>query len=172
MKAINDYKIATLKVMVIGETKEKKPIAYGYDVYERMKFITKEDRECFYVLHLNAKNEIIGKELVSMGTLTNSLIHPREVFKAAILNNSASIICVHNHPSGDPTPSREDILITNRLVEAGALLGISVLDHVIIGEFYKSLREMYGENHFKSGRLDLPEAIRDVKGKKQRQKVN
>lgn len=132
MKAINDYKIATLKVMMIGETKEIKPIISADDVYKVMKFIAKEDREYFYVLHLNANNRIIGKELVSVGTLTNNLVHPREVFKAAILNNSVSIICVHNHPSGDATPSPEDIAITDKLVQAGRLLGIPVLDHVII----------------------------------------
>ncbi|MNR56218.1 hypothetical protein D3C85_1767520 [compost metagenome] len=69
-----------------------------------------------------------------MGSLNASIVHPREVFRAAIKRSSASIICVHNHPSGDPTPSPEDISLTGRLVEAGAIIGIEVLDHVIIGD--------------------------------------
>lgn len=117
-------------------------------------------------MQVNAKNRIIGKELISLGTLTDILIHPREAFKGAILNNSVSIICVHNHPSGNTIPSLEDIEITNRLVNAGELLGISVLDHVIIGEGYKSLYELYGVD-FKLGRIDLSKACRG-----QRQKVS
>jgi len=81
---------------------------------------------------LNQKNRVIGIHTVSMGSLTASVVHPREVFKVAILANCASILLAHNHPSGDCQPSKEDRAITTRLVEAGRLLGISVLDHVII----------------------------------------
>jgi DNA repair protein RadC len=77
-----------------------------------------------------------------MGSLNASIVHPREVFRAAIKRSSASIICVHNHPSGDPTPSPEDIQLTHRLVEAGSIIGIEVLDHIIIGDFkFVSLKE-------------------------------
>jgi len=77
-----------------------------------------------------------------MGSLNASLVHPREVFRSAIKRGSASIICIHNHPSGDPTPSREDLLLTNRLVEAGNIIGIEVLDHLIIGDgIFISLKE-------------------------------
>ena len=99
-------------------------------------------KEHFYILGLNAKNKINYIELVSMGTLTSSLVHPREVFKIAIMKDSASIIACHNHPSGDVTPSRDDINITKRLKEAGAIIGITLLDHLIIsGKEYISLTE-------------------------------
>lgn len=99
-------------------------------------------KENFVCLFLNTKNHIIAQETLSVGTLNASLVHPREVFRAAIRSSSASIICAHNHPSGDPTPSSEDITITRRLVEAGTLLGIEVLDHIIIGDNrYVSLKE-------------------------------
>ena len=94
----------------------------------------KADREEFLVLLLDGKNKLLGFNLVSIGTLTGSLTHPREVFKAAILGNAASIILLHNHPSGDPIPSAEDMEITKRLREAGEIIGIKVLDHVIIGD--------------------------------------
>ena len=85
---------------------------------------------------------MIGIEETSRGSLTTTILHPREVFKSAILANAASIILVHNHPSGDPTPSREDIEITKRLQRAGHLLGIKVLDHIVIGrEKYVSMKD-------------------------------
>lgn len=90
------------------------------------------DRECFWVLHLNAGNKIIEKELVSIGTVNNSLVHPREVFKKAILNGATGIITIHNHPGGQAQPSKEDKVIWERLDEAGKILGITVLDHLII----------------------------------------
>ena len=92
------------------------------------------DREQFLVCCLDAKNVSIGVNVVSIGTLTLSLVHPREVFKPAILLNAAAIIAVHNHPSGDPTPSPEDRTLTTRLREAGDLLGIRLLDHLILGD--------------------------------------
>ncbi len=92
------------------------------------------DREAFYVVCLDAKLKAIGVNMVSVGTLSASIVHPREVFKAAILMNAASIICVHNHPSGDPLPSMQDRELTQRLVTAGKLLGIRINDHVIVGE--------------------------------------
>jgi DNA repair protein RadC len=91
------------------------------------------DREHFVILLLDQKNQVIGINTVSMGSLTASVVHPRECFKPAILCNAASLICGHNHPSGDCQPSREDRALTTRLVEAGKLLGIAVLDHIIIG---------------------------------------
>lgn len=98
--------------------------------------------EHFVVLFLNTKNGVIARETISIGSLNASIVHPREVFKAAIKRSSASIIAAHNHPSGSPLPSSEDIQITKRLVESGNIIGIDVLDHVIIGgdQFY-SLKE-------------------------------
>ncbi len=92
------------------------------------------DREKFIVLLLDAKHRVIGVNTVSIGSLTASIVHPREVFKPAIAGNAAAIILAHNHPSGDPAPSSEDTGLTQRLREAGELLGIRVLDHVILGD--------------------------------------
>ena len=96
-------------------------------------YLADVDREHFVIILLNQKNRVLGVNTVSIGSLTASIVHPREVYKSAILSNAASIICGHNHPSGDCQPSREDRALTTRLVEAGKLLGISILDHVIIG---------------------------------------
>ncbi len=92
------------------------------------------DREHFRALLLNTRNQVIGTDKVSVGTLNSSTVHPRELFRNAIKRSAASVILVHNHPSGDPTPSREDIDITRRLIEAGKIIGIDVLDHIIIGD--------------------------------------
>ena len=92
------------------------------------------DREQFLVCCLDAKNAGIGVNIVSIGSLNFSIVHPREVFKPAILLNACAIIAVHNHPSGDPTPSPEDRMLTTRLREAGDLLGIRLLDHLILGD--------------------------------------
>lgn len=99
-------------------------------------------KEHFVCLLLNTKNYVIGKETISIGSLNASIVHPREVFRPAIKRSCASIICAHNHPSGNPEPSRDDIEITKRLIQAGSIIGIDVLDHVIIGHNrYFSLKE-------------------------------
>lgn len=102
------------------------------------------DREHFLALALNTKNGLIRIIEVSVGSLNASIVHPRELFKDAVRSSAASVIVVHNHPSGDPTPSGADIQLTRRLVKAGDVLGIEVLDHVVIGDVdeYASLREM------------------------------
>jgi DNA repair protein RadC len=97
-------------------------------------YLADVDREHFVVLMLDQKNKVIGIHTVSIGSLTASVVHPREVFKPAILSNAAAIILAHNHPSGQTQPSQEDRVLTVRLVTAGKLLGISILDHVIIGD--------------------------------------
>ena len=93
-----------------------------------------ERREHFAVLLLNTKNHILSMPIVSTGSLSASIVHPREVFQAAIRQSAAAMILVHNHPSGDPSPSREDIAVTERLVKVGKLMDIPVLDHIIIGD--------------------------------------
>jgi DNA repair protein RadC len=98
------------------------------------RYLKGADREHFVALFLDTKNQVTGIHTVSVGDLSSALVHPREVFKPAILANAASILVAHNHPSGDPAPSPEDVAITHRLCEAGELLGIALLDHVIIGE--------------------------------------
>ncbi|MEX5213510.1 MAG: DNA repair protein RadC [Nitrospiraceae bacterium] len=90
--------------------------------------------ETFRLLLLDAKHALIRETVISEGTLTASLVHPREVFSVAVLESAAAVICVHNHPSGDPTPSAEDRTLTRRLQEAGEVLGIPVLDHIVIGD--------------------------------------
>lgn len=91
-------------------------------------------KEHFLLATLNTKNEIIGMHVIHIGSVNASVVHPREVFQQALLNNASSIIVAHNHPSGDPTPSREDIEVTKRLAEAGKLIGIDCLDHLVIGD--------------------------------------
>ncbi|UYO63638.1 DNA repair protein RadC [Acetobacterium wieringae] len=107
------------------------------------RFLEEADREQVIVCCLDNKNVPINLNVVSMGTLNTSLIHPREVFKTAIMSNAASIVLFHNHPSGDPEPSQEDISITKRIADAGTLMGIELLDHIIIGleGRYLSLKE-------------------------------
>lgn len=100
-------------------------------VMEEMRHL---DREHFCALLLNTKHQVLAKETISIGTLNSSMVHPRELFKTAIKRSASAIILVHNHPSGDPSPSREDREITRRLQDAGSLIGIEVLDHIIIGD--------------------------------------
>lgn len=95
-------------------------------------------QEQFVVLTLNVKNQLIDKHLVSLGTVNSALVHQREIFRPAILDSASSIVIAHNHPTGDPTPSAEDIKITRKMVEAGRQVGISVIDHIIIGKKTKS----------------------------------
>ena len=92
------------------------------------------DREHFLVCGLDAKHRIIGINIVSIGSLTLAIVHPREVFKPLILMNAAAWICAHNHPSSDPTPSQEDRVLTQRLRQGAEILGIALLDHVVLGE--------------------------------------
>lgn len=101
------------------------------------------DRENFWVVHLDVRNVPLSFETISVGTISSTIVHPRETFKSAILLGASSIICAHNHPSGNLEPSDEDIELTKRLVKVGELVGIQVLDHVIITSLgsYTSLRE-------------------------------
>lgn len=99
-----------------------------------MKHYEEADREIFTILMLNIKHKVIGIHDVSVGSLTASVVHPREVFKAACLANAAALIIAHNHPSGDPTPSKEDMNITQNLITAGKLMDIPVLDHIVVGD--------------------------------------
>ncbi|MEI6827747.1 MAG: DNA repair protein RadC [Desulfuromonadales bacterium] len=105
-------------------------------------FLHNEAKEHFFTVHLDGKNRILCLDLVSVGSLNQSIVHPREVFKTSLSTSAAALLLVHNHPTGDPTPSAEDIAITRRLKEAGEIIGIKVLDHVIVGtEGYLSFVE-------------------------------
>ena len=106
--------------------------------------IVTSDREVFVVLHLDVRNRVVAHEITSIGSQTASMVHPREVFKSAILKGTCSIILAHNHPSGDPAPSKDDIDTTHRLRQAGQLMGIEVIDHIIVAPPGKhvSLKEL------------------------------
>lgn len=120
-------------------------ISKPYDIFELLKASFQDlDREHFKVVHLNTKNQVLKVETAAIGILNSSPVHPREVFKEAIKMSSAGLIMTHNHPSGDPSPSRDDLALTSRLREAGEILGIPVIDHVIFGDNkFVSLKE-YG----------------------------
>ena len=122
---------------------QTRTISSPNDAYEMIREQLKDlDREQFIIACLNTKNEPTNISVVAVGTLNKAIIHPREVFKTAILSNAANVIAFHNHPSGDTEPSQQDIQLTNRLYEAGELLGIKLLDHLIIGDgTFTSLKE-------------------------------
>ncbi len=108
-------------------------------VMEDMRFLQQEHFDCLY---LNTKNQVLHRKTIFIGSLNASICHPREIFKEALRRSAASVICLHNHPSGDPSPSREDIEMTKRLAESGKMIGIELLDHIIIGDRkFVSLKE-------------------------------
>ena len=131
------YSIPIYKVMLVkdgNQKAEQKSITCPNTARDIVSsYLAGVDREHFVALMVDQKHKVIGINTVSVGSLNSSVVHPREVFKPAILSNAAAIILAHNHPSGDPMPSAEDIEVTRRLVAAGETLGIAVLDHIIIG---------------------------------------
>ncbi len=123
----------------VNNYKIKGPEDVSNLLMEEMRYLNKE---AFNILLLNTKHNVISVENISIGSLNASIVHPREVFNRAIKRSSSAIILAHNHPSGDPKPSGEDINITKRLIEAGNIIGINVLDHIIIGDgIYFSMKE-------------------------------
>ena len=135
--------VSTRLVKEKSVTYPKRRISSPRDAADILReFFDNQDREQCVAIYLNSKNEPNAIHVVSVGTLNSSIVHPREVFKAAVISNSASLIVAHNHPSSDLEPSKEDIEITKRLSEAGKLLGISLLDHLIISDGnFLSLKE-------------------------------
>ena len=141
--------ISFLNLKVVKETSGRydvrKKIQSPNDIFNIAQNVIRGNEyaeENLWLITLDIKNNITGIFTVSIGSLNSSIVHPREVFKRAVLQNAASIIICHNHPSGDPAPSQEDINITKRIYEAGKILGIELLDHVIIGDNkYTSLKE-------------------------------
>ncbi len=118
----------------------KKHILSSKDVYKLVKSRIKNyAKEHFIILSFDSRNKLLGMDTVSIGTLNSNLVHPRETFEAAIRRHAAKIVIVHNHPSGDTIPSKEDIEITKQLVEAGKIMDIEVMDHLIIGNGYRSI---------------------------------
>lgn len=127
LKMVREDSVPYEKMLIIS------PENIASFAWDAMK-LHEEPEENFIIVCLNTKNKIVGVHIISIGNLNSSIVHPREIFKAAMLNNAAGIICLHNHPSGDPEPSRDDKETTERIVEAGKVIGINVLDHIVIGE--------------------------------------
>ncbi len=126
-------KIVSVKQLVIISPK---------DIWEELRDIRGSKKEYFIAFYLNINNEVIKKEIISIGTLDSSLVHPREVYEPAVKNLAAQIILVHNHPSGNCQPSDEDIKTTKQLIEAGKIMGIEIIDHIIVTEKeYLSMKE-------------------------------
>jgi len=145
MTRINVYSLRLVKESSVAYNLEKPIVnpATAAEIVNRVFDMENQPNEVFAILCLNTKKKVAGAHIISQGSLSSAIVHPREVFKAAILNNAASIVLAHNHPSGDPEPSREDIETTHRLVNAGNILGINVLDHIIVGDGkYISLKEL------------------------------
>jgi DNA repair protein RadC len=137
MMRINVYELEMKKVKGVNIDVEKCIIRSPecvHDIIQQVFNLSAKSSEHFGILCLTTKNKIAGAHIVSIGSLNSAIVHPREVFKTAILNNSSGFIMFHNHPSGDPTPSREDIEMTQKIAEIGTIMGIDVLDHIIIGD--------------------------------------
>lgn len=146
------YGIPKIKLLLVHEnlpqTGKRFTIKSPIDAAKLLKPLKHASEEIFVSIHLNAKNEVMGVHEVSHGTLSASLVHPREVFKAALLANSYAILVCHNHPSGAAvSPSSEDMDTTRQLVDAGKLLGVNVVDHVIVGPRQRDCFYSIRENH-------------------------
>jgi DNA repair protein RadC len=113
---------------------QRKRLGSASDVFEQLGDIRSHRQEHFVAFDLTVRHGMIARRIVHIGTLTGVEVHPREVFREAIINSAAALIIAHNHPSGDPTPSRQDIELTQRLREVGELLGITLVDHVVVAE--------------------------------------
>jgi DNA repair protein RadC len=145
--AVKSYRLPIYKVALVRESSQvckANHINNPDQAYQILKqYLDGADREHFVIAMLDVKKKVIGIHTVSVGLLSNAPVHPREVFKSAILANAASIILAHNHPSGDSNPSRDDLALTQRLCDVGGIVGIPVVDHIILGDDnFKSLKEM------------------------------
>ncbi len=133
------------RIFVENKTKEKIVLKDAKSIWQNCKYLFEgKKQECFYCLYFNNKQELIERKLLFMGTINRSVVHPREIFKEAYLLSATSIVCLHNHPSGDVNPSIEDKKFTQSLIEIGKIQGIPVVDHIIMGEdgyysFYENI---------------------------------
>jgi len=142
IKGIGLAKAAQIKASFeLGRREELEPELKNFDIKDPEAVvkairasIKDKAKEHFKLILLNPRNKIVGISTISIGTLNASLVHPREVFKDAIMHNAASVVLAHNHPSGDPEPSEDDLKITKKLVDSGKILGIEVIDHIVIGK--------------------------------------
>jgi DNA repair protein RadC len=135
------YETLTIKEEVSNYLPPATRFTSPQQIFDIFRFLRDETKEYFISLHLDCKNRILCIDVISQGSLNQSIVHPRETFKTALLSSAAAIVLIHNHPSGDPTCSREDREITRRLKEGGDLLGIKILDHIIVGESFFSFVE-------------------------------
>ena len=133
-----DKRVDIVSLKLVKESSvlyETRKISNPYDAYKLAKnFLVDSDREKFVVVCLDTKNQPVSIEVVSIGTINSAMVHPREVFKVAILTNASKIICVHNHPMGNTDFSKKDEVITKRLQKCGEILGIELVDHIVIGD--------------------------------------
>jgi DNA repair protein RadC len=127
-----NYQTALVQLPLVCESGTDK-IRSPADAYRVCADIANLAQESFHVLCLNAKNSLLNRHLVTLGLVDSTPVHPREIFREAVRDGASSVVLVHNHPSGDPTPSAEDLRVTRQLIEAGTVLGIKVVDHVIVG---------------------------------------
>lgn len=137
-KKIPAKRVSLVSLKLVKESSvlyETRKISSPYDAYRLIKnFLIDSDREKFVVACLDVKNQPVNISVVSIGSVSSAIVHPREVFKVAMLSNASKIICFHNHPSGNLKCSKEDENITNRLKECGKILGIELIDHIIVGD--------------------------------------
>jgi DNA repair protein RadC len=148
-----NYHAAVVQLPLVRESSGDR-VATPADAYRVCGDIAALAQEAFHVLVLDAKNKLRNRYLVSLGLVDASLVHPREVFRCAIESGGSALVLVHNHPSGDPTPSQEDVRITRQLVEAGKIIDIKVLDHVVIGR----PQEAHGDQPPRPGYVSLRES--------------
>lgn len=148
-----NYSTALIQLPLVCEPGNQKIVSPA-DAYSICRDIVNLAQESFHVLNLNTRNVLINRHMVSLGIADSTLIHPREVFRTAIQDGASALILVHNHPSGDPQPSTEDLRITRQLVSAGEVIGIKVMDHVVIGRPV----EPFGESLGRLGYLSLRES--------------
>ena len=145
MKRITRYSVELVKdkaALYDLESKRIKSPEDAYTIFEQVFSLSTKPAEHFVMLCLSTKNEVIGAHTLHIGTINMSVVGIREIFQRALLNNASSIMVAHNHPSNDTTPSPEDLAVTDRIVKAGKLIGVDVIDHLVIGEYgFTSIRE-------------------------------
>jgi len=138
-----NYEVEVRMKRAISSERDATFIRGPGDAFNVLRHTAEADRESFYCLHLNARGQLISLEEVARGTLSSCVVHPREVYKSAILQSASAVVVSHNHPSGDPRPSDDDLTLTQRLKSVGEIVGIGLVDHVIIGGGgYYSSREI------------------------------
>jgi DNA repair protein RadC len=170
---------ANVTVCVRRTAKKIPTVGNAYDMCKVVRKAGGADRESFYAIALDSRLNVLGVEEVARGQVDGVSVHPRETFKSAILQGASSVAFAHNHPSGDPTPSREDIALTKRLIDGGVLLGIPVTDHVVVGRYdCHSIRgdaqhsALFGGDTLKKSGYPMPtpgegaSVIRDTKRRK------